>query len=145
MDSFNVDDFSQAKPLDLSGVRILVVEDSWQIGIALKRLLELFGAVVSGPVATAADADRVASEEAPDAAVVDFSLRGGERATALLDRLHDRGVYIIVMTGYPVLPTPLRHAAAILQKPFSETQLLGSLCQVVARKAQQELRQFGRT
>ena len=137
MDSSKTKDSCDADFLDLAGIRILVVEDSWQIGMALKNLLEAWGAEVSGPTATSADAHRLASEQAPDAALVDFSLRGGEQAKGLIDRLHDQGVYVIVTSGYAVLPAMPRHAATFLPKPLSEAQLLESLCQVVARKARQ--------
>lgn len=136
MNSPNTGDFSDAESLDLSGVRILVVEDSWQLAMALKSLLQACGAEVSGPVATAADAQRLVSEQRPDAALVDFNLRGGERADGLIDKLHEQGIYVVVTSGYAVLPIVPRHAAAILQKPISEAQLLGSLRPVVARKAQ---------
>jgi DNA-binding response OmpR family regulator len=121
--------------LDLTGVRLLLVEDSWQLGIALRTLLEEWGADVRGPAATCADAWRLALEQTPDVALVDFNLRGGEQAGGLIDQLHDQGVHIIVTSGDPVLPV-LQHAAAILQKPLSEAQLLGSLRQVAARRAQ---------
>jgi len=136
MNSSNTDDFSDAESLDLSGVRILVVEDSWQLAMALKSLLQSCGAEVSGPVATSADALRLAAEQAPDAALVDFNLRGGERADVLIDKLHEQGILVIVTSGYAVLPVVPRHAAAILHKPISEAQLLDSLRPVVARKAQ---------
>lgn len=136
MNSSNANHFSDAESLDLNGVRILVVEDSWQLAMALKSLLLACGADVTGPVATTADAERLAVEQPPDAALVDFNLRGGERADALIDRLHQRGVYVIVTSGYAVLPVVPRHAAAILQKPISEAQLLDSLRPVVARKSQ---------
>jgi DNA-binding response OmpR family regulator len=136
MNSSNSDEFFDAESLDLRGVRILVVEDSWQLAMALKSLLLALGAEVSGPVATAADAERLAAEQPPDAALVDFNLRGGERADVLIERLHERGVYVIVTSGYAVLPVVPRRAAAILQKPISEAALLGSLRPVVARKAQ---------
>ncbi len=136
MNSSKPDDFSDGESLDLSGVRILVVEDSWQLAMALKSLLQSYGAEVSGPVATAADAQRLAADEPPDAALVDFNLRGGERADVLIDRLHERGIYVIVTSGYAVLPVVPRHAAAILQKPISEAALLGSLRPVVRRKPQ---------
>lgn len=133
MDRSDVDDSRDADSPDLSGLRILVVEDSWQIGIALKRLLKAWGAEVSGPVATSADAEHLASQDAPCAAIVDFSLRGGEHANALIDRLHEQGVYVVVTSGYAVLPAVSRHAAAFLPKPFSEAQLIGSLAHVIAR------------
>ena len=43
---------------NLSGQRILVVEDSWHLGVALKSLLRSVGAEVAGPVATCAEAER---------------------------------------------------------------------------------------
>ena len=135
MNSSNMNEFSDAESLDLSGVRILVVEDSWQLAMALKSLLQACGAEVSGPVATSADAQRLVSEQPPDAALVDFNLRGGERADGLIDKLHEQGIYVVVTSGYAVLPIVPRHAAAILQKPISEAQLLGSLRPVVERKA----------
>jgi DNA-binding NtrC family response regulator len=122
---------------DLSGVRILVVEDSWHLGKALKSLLEAYGAEVAGPVATSADAQRLASEHPPDVALVDFSLRDGERADVLINRLNEQGVYVIVISGYEVLPVATR-AAAILQKPISAATLLTSLRPVVARKESQK-------
>jgi DNA-binding response OmpR family regulator len=136
MTSSNPTESSNAEPLDLSGVTILVVEDSWQLAMAFKSLLQAWGAEVIGPVATCADAQRLASERAPDVALVDFSLRGGEQADRLIERLHEQGVPVIVTSGHAILPVMPRHAAAILQKPISEAQLLASLRPVLARKAQ---------
>lgn len=124
---------SDAEPPELSGVRILVVEDSWQLGIAITSLLKALGAEVSGPVATSADAQRLACERPPDVALVDFNLRGGERADDLIERLHELGIYVIVTTGYTELPSVRRHA--VLHKPISEAALLGSLRPMVALKA----------
>jgi len=127
MNSSNAHGSPEAGLADLTGVRILVVEDSWQIGIALKSLLTAMGADVAGPVATAADAQRLISEQLPDVAIVDFSLRDGEMAHSLIDRLNDRGVRVIVMSGYAVLPLAPEKAVAILQKPIIEAQLLAAL------------------
>lgn len=130
------DDRPEIDSLDLSGIRVLVVEDSWQVGVAIKRLLQACGANVCGPVATAADAERLVSEEAPDVALVDFNLRGGELANALIDRLYDRGVPIIVVSGYAAPPVALEKAAAILPKPISHTRLVESMRRATAaRKA----------
>ncbi len=120
---------------DLKGVSILLVEDSWHLGIALKNLLKAWGADVTGPVATAAEADRVTSESTPAVALVDLNLRGGERAYDLIDRLHARGVTVIVTSGYELLPRPPGKAVAVLQKPFGEAQLLALLRPLIVRKA----------
>src|SRR5262249_34289543 len=128
---------SDPELLDLSGVRILVVEDAWQLRIAITSVLKALGADVSGPVATVADAQRLISERAPDAAFVDFNLRGGERADGLIEQLHELGIDVIVTTGYTEVPSLRRPPTAILHKPISEAALLGSLRPMVARKAQE--------
>jgi DNA-binding NtrC family response regulator len=112
---------------DLKDVRILLVEDSWQVGMALKRLLRALEADVIGPAATTAEAERLISERPPDVALVDLNLRGGERAYSLIDRLHDQGVRVVVMSGYGDLPLAPEKVAAILQKPIGEEQLLAAL------------------
>ena len=120
---------------ELKGLSILVVEDSWQLGTALKRLLSSLGADVAGPVATVAAAERLIAEHPPDAALIDINLRGGELAYGLIDRLHGQGVCVIVTTGYAEPPLARDKAAVILQKPIREAQLLDSLRPVVAQKA----------
>ncbi|MGO9627862.1 MAG: response regulator [Xanthobacteraceae bacterium] len=119
---------------NLSGVRILIVEDSWHIGIALKSLLRSFGMDVAGPVATSAEAERLISEQIPDAAIVDYNLRGGELAYGLIDRLNELGVQVIVVTGYAALPLAPGKAMVILQKPIVEAQLLAALQSVAEKK-----------
>ena len=84
---------------DLKGLEILLVEDSWSVGEAMKDLLELLGAVVVGPAATTAEAERLLSEHAPDVALVDFHLRGGELSYSLIARLHEQGVPVILVSG----------------------------------------------
>ena len=120
---------------DLKGVNILLVEDSWHLGIALKNLLKAWGAEVSGPVATAAEAERLTSGQRPAVALVDLNLRGGERAYDLIDRLHERGIPVIVTSGYEVLPRLPAKAVAVLQKPFGEAQLLALLRPLTSQKA----------
>jgi DNA-binding NtrC family response regulator len=137
MSSSNARDSPETGSADLTGVCILVVEDSWHIGIAMKNLLSALGADVAGPAATTAEAERLISEQMPDAAVVDFNLRGGELAHGLIDRLNDRGIRVIVVSGYAVVPLAPGKAAAILQKPIVEAQLLAALRPVTARKAAQ--------
>jgi DNA-binding NtrC family response regulator len=120
---------------DLDDVDILLVEDSWHVGQAMKRLLHLMGAGVAGPAATAAEAERLLSEHAPDVAIVDISLRGGERAFNLIDRLNAQGVRVIVISGYAEIPPASGKTMAFLQKPVSEAELLAALRPLIAQKA----------
>jgi DNA-binding NtrC family response regulator len=118
---------------ELEGARILLVEDSWHVGNAIKRLLRALGADVAGPAATIADAERVIAERKPDVAIVDINLRNGERATPLLDRLQEQGIPVIVITGYTSVSLPPGKVEAILQKPVSVEQFLAILRPIVAR------------
>jgi DNA-binding NtrC family response regulator len=114
-------------PRILNGVRVLVVEDSWQVAYAMKRLLEEHGADVSGPVATTADAARSVSERTIDVALVNLHLRDGETANDLIDQLHDRGIRTVVVTGDADVPSVQRKVAVVLTKPVRADALLRSL------------------
>lgn len=120
-------DVDTSEPVDLTGLRVLVVEDSWQIGVAMARLLKEMGAEVSGPAANSTDALVLACEQLPDAALIDFSLRRGERAGGLIALLHTLGIHVVLMTGYTDVPAIRHQGIPILHKPFSEAALLASL------------------
>ena len=111
---------------DLKGVRVLVVEDHWHVANALRSFLEAEGMKVSGPVATTADAQRLATEQKPDLAVVDIHLKL-ETAYVLIHQLDDLGVRVVVLSGYAVLPELTKKVVAVLQKPFNAPGLLGAL------------------
>ena len=116
----------------LERVRVLVVEDTWHVAKALKSALENVGMDVSGPAATTAQARRLMIEHMPRVAVVDVNLKG-EMAGGLIKELHDRGVPVVVVSGYAVPPISADSAAAILQKPFSGSELLVTLRRVLAQ------------
>ena len=111
----------------LKGLRVLIVEDAWQVATGLQQLLEGLGADVAGPVATSADAERLISQRILDAAVVDIHLRKGDKSYGLIDRLHDRGIRTVVITGYSDVSVGAGKAAAVLLKPFDEESLLAAL------------------
>jgi CheY-like chemotaxis protein len=116
-------------PSDLNDLRVLVVEDSWQVSAGLESLLNSWGARVIGPVPTTADAMLLCSQAAPDVALVDVSLRNGELSYGLIDWLHDRGVRVVVLTGYADVSLAIGKAAAVLHKPVKEELLITSLRQ----------------
>jgi len=90
-------------------------------------LAEAWGADVIGPAATSADAVNLVSENSPDVALVDISLRLGERSDSLIDQLHDQGIRVVVISGYPEVLITNGKPVAFLQKPIREEQLLASL------------------
>ena len=120
---------------DLKGLDILLVEDSSEVGEAMKNLLELLGAHVTGPATTVAEAEHLLSEHLPDVALVDCHLRGGERPYRLITRLRKQGVSVIMLSGSLELsPLPLPEDATLLEKPVSEAQLLACLNPLITKR-----------
>jgi CheY-like chemotaxis protein len=117
---------------DLKGTRILLVEDSWHVGTAIRRLLRAWGADVAGPAPTIADAERLIADGIPDVAIVDIHLRNGELAYHLIDRLHEQRIPVVVITGYTTISVPAGKVEAILQKPVSAEDFLAVLSPNVA-------------
>lgn len=127
-----IDKSARSAAPGLKGVRVLVVEDGWQVADALKLSLEQMGMVVAGPVATAKEAHCLVADRNPGVAIVDVNLKG-EMAYELMDWLHGRGIAVIVITGYEDLPRALRRFAAILHKPFTMATLFTTLERVMQR------------
>jgi DNA-binding NtrC family response regulator len=119
---------------ELKGLSILLVEDSWHVGKAMKGLLRVLGAEVVGPAATAADAERLVAERTPDVAIVDVNLRHGETSSNLIDRLLEQRIPVIIVTGYAAVSLPTRNVEAILEKPVSKQRLLENLRPIIARR-----------
>ena len=119
---------------DLKGMRILLVEDSWHVGTAIRRLLRAWGADVAGPAPTIADAEHLIAEGTPDVAIVDIHLRNGELSNGLIDRLHEQRIPVVVITGYTATSHSTGKVEAILRKPVSVEKFLAVLSPIVARK-----------
>ena len=119
---------------ELKGARILLVEDSWHVGTAIKRLLHALGADVAGPAATIVDAERLVADATPDIAIVEHQSAGRERATQLIDRLHEQCIPVVVITGYTAVTLPSGKIEAVLQKPVSVEKFLAILCPIIARQ-----------
>ena len=115
----------------LKGVRVLIVEDAWHVAKALKSALEQIGMHVVGTTATTAQARGLAAAQRPELAIVDVNLKQ-ETSCDLIDELHEQGVQIIVISGYAAPPVSKESVAAILQKPFSGSELIATMNRVVA-------------
>ena len=121
------DELPEAEAGCLSGLRVLVVEDSWHVATAIQSLLRSFGAEVAGPAATTGDAERLLTERLPHVAIVDINLRGGELAYDLIDKLNNLAVRVVVVSGYSTLRLQQDKVAAVLQKPITEAELLAAI------------------
>lgn len=116
---------------NLSGRRILVVEDDLMIAMLIDDVLKEAGCEVVGPVPRLAPALQAASTERLDGAVLDINL-AGELVSPVADRLIERGVPFLFLTGYGWHMLPDRfHARPLVTKPCRQDMLLAELARAI--------------
>lgn len=103
--------------------RVLVVEDSYLVAMALEQSLQLMGCEVVGPVGQVARAVDLASREPLDGAILDVNL-AGETVFPVVEELQARRIPFILASGYDaaVLPDRFRSVPR-LKKPFDARKL----------------------
>jgi CheY-like chemotaxis protein len=119
--------------VDLSGCKILVVEDEYLVASLIQDVLESAGCTVHGPVARLPEAIEVAEKTACDAAVLDVNL-SGQLVFGVAEILERRQIPYVFVTGYGlgVLP-PRHHGCPALHKPFRNEELLKTVAGLVTR------------
>lgn len=91
------------------GRRVLAAEDNYLLADNLARKLRKIGLVVVGPASSVAQAIALLEEGAPiDGAILDISL-GREPSFPIVDKLRDRGVPTVFLTGLPNELTPVAY------------------------------------
>ncbi|HEY2872862.1 MAG TPA: response regulator [Reyranella sp.] len=120
----------------LTGLKILVVEDSFLIAEHVSELLSEYGCVVVGPVGRlAAGLKLVEDGTAVDGAVLDVNL-DGEFCFPIAAALVRRAVPFLFLTGYDdsdIIPGDFA-AAPRLGKPLDEAQLVRTVATDFARR-----------
>lgn len=108
---------------DLSGRRVLIVEDESRIAMLIRDTLEDLGCEVVATASRFDDAWEKAMSLPFDVALLDVNL-DGEPSYPIALELADRGRAFVFATGYGTssLPQSL-HDAPILQKPFMRCEL----------------------
>jgi len=112
----------------LSGCRVLVVEDDFFLADDLTAALRNLGAAVIGPASSFQDGLLLMIAGGRiDVALLDINLRG-EMAYPLADILLDRGVEVVLATGYDRSAVPERFAGVRrVEKPFDATAVARDL------------------
>jgi two-component sensor histidine kinase/DNA-binding response OmpR family regulator len=106
--------------------RILIVEDEALVAMILEDQLQELGFAIVASCATVAEAIKLLDAETPDAAILDVNL-GGQLVYPVADRLMDRGIPFVFVTGYGRESVDQRYSAIrVLEKPV-ERQVLESL------------------
>ncbi|MEZ5853246.1 MAG: response regulator [Hyphomicrobiaceae bacterium] len=112
---------------------VLLVEDSWHVAIAIKAVLTEMGLSILGPAATLARAEALLSQSLPDVAIVDLNIKG-RMSYALVERLLDARVPVLIVSGYADLGPLTGRVSAMLGKPIDATGLRDTLEQLLAPK-----------
>jgi len=109
---------------DLSGHRVLVVEDEYYQADDAARALGGAGAKVMGPCATEEAARAALEEQRPDAVVLDINLGSGP-TFKLAETLKDRGIPFVFFTGYDQEMIPKEFARVErLEKPVGGQKIV---------------------
>jgi CheY-like chemotaxis protein len=103
------------QPGELSGQRILIVEDEFVVSMELEFALRAEGAEVLGPVASVPSALVEIETGQLDAAVIDINLRG-ELAYPVAEALRSRHIPFVFTTAY---------SEAEIKPPFQDVTYLG--------------------
>ena len=119
----------------LSGARILVVEDEFVIAMQLQALFEEEGAQVLGPYHNLADALEHAASDDISAASLDVNL-GRDTAAPVASRLTEREVPFVfysVKSDDPSLRA-WQHIR-LIQKPAEPAELVGAIATLIRQRS----------
>ena len=126
---------------DVSGVRVLVVEDEFIVSLTLKVQLEAMGCRVVGTVRDAAAAVRQAQELRPDVVLMDIGLSGSDGVEATQAIVAQIPTQVIVVTAYGddrIAQAIQAGARLALTKPIVEEQLAQAIAEVTVRRGSAE-------
>lgn len=107
---------------ELSGKRVLLLEDDFLIATMAEGMLSDLGIEVVGPASRIEQATALAETERLDAAVLDINIRG-EHSQAVAEALRRRAIPYIFATGYDEQSFSGETDAPVLQKPYTDDKL----------------------
>jgi PAS domain S-box-containing protein len=105
--------------------RVMIVEDEALVAMILEDQLEEIGLSIVATCANISEAIKAIDESTPDAAILDVNL-GGQLVYPVADRLLDRGIPFVFITGYGRESIDRRYSAIqVLEKPIERQALEG--------------------
>ncbi len=117
---------------NLSGLRILCVEDECIVAMLIEDILAEEGCEIVGPFAKLAPAIAIARSARIDGAVLDVNLNG-ETSYQLAELLAGMQVPYIFVTGYGDEGiAELHRRTRVVQKPFKGSELVSALAGMIA-------------
>jgi CheY-like chemotaxis protein len=112
---------------ELTGKRVLIVEDEALVVMLIEDALAELGCEVAGIASRFDDALAKAQSLSFDVAILDVNLNG-QRSFPIAEALGRRGIAFVFATGYGMagLPSDIAHSA-VLEKPFHLQDLRDAL------------------
>jgi CheY-like chemotaxis protein len=124
-----------AGEIELTGRRVLIVEDESMVSMIIEDALVDFGCVIVASASRFDDAADKAQSLSFDVAILDINLHG-RQTLPIAEALAERGVAFLFVTGYAAATIPERlRKAPILQKPFRLDDLARTLRAAMALAA----------
>jgi len=109
----------------LPSQRIMIVEDEALVAMILEDQLEELGISIVAICANVSEAMKAIEKSAPAAAILDVNL-GGQLVYPVADRLIDRGIPFVFVTGYGRESVDQRYSfVKVLEKPVERQALEG--------------------
>lgn len=115
----------------LAGASVLLLEDEFLIAMDAERILEEMGAAEVEVTATLADAECAADRRAFDLALLDVNING-QISLPLARRLHDRGVPVVLASGYELQRRDVPERSVCVSKPYTEEALRQAISSALA-------------
>ena len=116
---------------DLSGVRVLIVEDAVLLALELETGLSDAGATIVGPAYELEEALALLGQPI-DVAVLDANLNG-RSVIPVAEALQARGVPFVFATGYGEVGGPGDFDAPVIRKPYDVTQVAAAVAALLRR------------
>lgn len=117
---------------DFSGQRVLLVEDEAMVAMATEDMLTDMGATVVGPATTLEAGLELANNHHIDVAILDVNLNG-RMSFPIADRLRDRGVPFMFVTGYD--KPDYAEDVPLLNKPINEQRFFSLLGRLIGHES----------
>ncbi|HEY5380412.1 MAG TPA: response regulator, partial [Pseudolabrys sp.] len=126
-------DSSEQSDRQVTGLRVLVVEDENLVALLLEDMLAELGHTIVGPVARVKKALDIIQREEIDLAILDVNING-EETYPIADVLAARGVPFFFSTGYDKKSLRAPHQdRPTLQKPFQRQDLEKLFAEILHR------------